>query len=147
MRLLVLGCCGLASVGCVVHRAAVEVPADATGADGVTFVDDREHPPGPAVLATAQGPLPQTIQVSAWRWRVREDGTSELVRSDTRVATPLPWWETFPYDLPADFIPVDFYARRETTVIWQPVADRDEAGLAAEAVAAGFFVHPVKPVP
>ncbi len=147
MRLLALGLCCLAGGGCVVHRAAVEVPADPDGTEGVTFLDDREHPAGPATSAVAQGALPQSIQVSAWRWRVRPDGTTELVRGDTTVATPLPWWETFPYDLPADYLPVDFYARRDVTVTWQPVADRDEADLTAEAAAAGFFASPVKSSP
>ena len=150
MRSAVVVFCGMLGAmvlsGCVVHRAQVTVPADAPGVNGGTYLGEQRHAPGPTQQAVATGPLPQTILVTAWRWQVAADGRTELIRDDAGVYSPEPWWSRFPFDAPADFIPVDFTARREVTVAYTPVPDRPGEEVAAEAQAAGFF-RPVVPPP
>jgi hypothetical protein len=61
-----------------------------------------------------------------------------LERAQATVQSPRPWWDHFPCDLPASYLPVDFPAHAVGTLAYRPVLPHDPAALRAEAAAAGY---------
>jgi hypothetical protein len=139
-RLAAWGAVALACTGCVVHEARIDIPPPPA-------VRRNEEPYGPtrAVLLTREqpapekpvlfrGPLPQDLRVSAWR----RDQEGRLCRAESRVTTPLSWWQRFPCDAVTDLLPIDVVARSEAVIILAPVPVCDAAALAAAARADGY---------
>ena len=80
------------------------------------------------------GSLPVDLPVSAWRREA--DGT--LLRCETRVTTPLPWWQRFPADAVSDLLPTTYAAAASTQVVLVPIPPFDEARFLAQARADGY---------
>ena len=133
------------TTGCIDHQARVEPPArDEPGrppththiVSGSSFAVD------PATTHLVHGSLPIDVPVTAWRREA--DGT--LLRCETRVTTPLPWWQRFPADVVTDLWPSTFAATASTTVVLTPIPPFDEARFLAQARADGYASH-AKPAP
>ena len=136
-----LAICALAALtGCVRHQATVAPPAPAPVADDgqrpATFVAarstvierDRVEP------ITASGPLPTDFQVTAWR----RSAAGPLERADLRVRTPLPWWQRFPADVVADFLPIDATVTLDTALAMEPILRVDLDAFLANAERDGY---------
>ena len=141
MALATLAVCALAgSTGCVRHQASVTPPAIAPVADDgqrpPTFlvahskVIERER----AKPVTADSPLPIDFPVTAWR----RSAAGPLERADLRVQTPLPWWQRFPADLVADFLPIDATVTVDSTITLETVPRVDLDAFLAHAEHDGY---------
>lgn len=127
--LAALAICALVMTGCVRHQATVTPPAAAP------IADDGQRPP--TFLAahstvierdrtkpvTVASPLPIDFPVTAWR----RSSAGPLERADLRVQTPLPWWQRFPADLVADFLPIDAAVVTDSAITLEtvPLVDLD----------------------
>lgn len=143
--LAALAVCALAvSTGCVRHQATVTPPAPAA------IADDGQRPP--TFLAarskaverervepvTTTGPLPVDFQITAWR----RSAAGPLERADLRVQTPLPWWQRFPADLVADFLPIDAAVETNSTITLRTVPRVDLDAFLAHAERDGYAHRP-----
>lgn len=130
----------LAAGGCVVHEARVDIPPpppvrrdeEPFGPTRVVLLTQEQ--PAPTKPVIFRGPLPQDIRISAWR----TDQEGRLCRAESRVTTPLSWWQRFPCDAVVDLLPVDVVARSESVVILAPVPACDPAALTAAARCDGY---------
>lgn len=87
---------------------------------------------------TASGPLPVDFQVTAWR----RSAAGPLERADLRVRTDLPWWQRFPADLVADFLPIDAAVETTSTITMETVPRVDLDSFLAHAERDGYAHRP-----
>jgi len=102
-------------------------------------------------------PLPPTAWLRTWpapigtsvgrRWiRLGDVGSPATVpeaevleRASGTIASPIPWWHTFPCDIAPSFVPMDIPSHAEMTITYVPVAPYDLARLRAEAAGSGYL--------
>jgi len=124
--------------GCVVHEARVETPPAENHATGLAYLGMKPQPipSNPPASAHERGHLPIAIPVTWYTYR--RDAHGAILRYDGTVATPLPWWQRFPLDLPVSMMPVEVTARTAVMITPREVALRDPEDIRAEAAAFGY---------
>ncbi len=146
--LMVLGA-GALQCGCVQHRARIEAaqppltapvgdPGDKPTATTVIIVSRIAVDP-PATTATSM--LPIDLPVSAWR----READGSLARCETRVQTPLAWWQRFPVDVVSDLLPWTWTADAAGEVRLAVVPTSAEADLLSAAQRDGYAHGAVQP--
>ncbi len=93
----------------------------------------------PATTATSM--LPIDLPVSAWR----READGSLARCETRVQTPLAWWQRFPADAVSDLLPWTWTAAADGEVRLAVVPASAEADLLSSARRDGYAHAPVPP--
>lgn len=121
------------SGGCIAHVARV-APAPGLG-EATVVVGSRVADPK-ATTTVGRG-LPVDVPVTAWE---RRGGV--MWRAASRVRTPLPWWQRFPFDAGSDLLPLRFECAATATLEYAPVAETSDAELADQARRHGFAHSP-----
>lgn len=139
--LIAVICCACASTGCVRHQATVAPPPLAPVADDgqrpPTFLAGRARTIARDQTApvTAASPLPLDFPLTAWR----RSSAGPLERGDLRVRTDLPWWQRFPADVVADFLPIDATVAVDAAITLEPVGRVELDAFLAHAERDGYF--------
>ena len=135
--------------GCVQHQARVGAaqpplaapagdPGDKPTATTVITVSRIAVDP-PATTATSMQPI--DLPVSAWR----READGSLARCETRVQTPLSWWQRFPADAVSDLLPWTWTADADGEVRLAVVPATPEADLLSAARRDGYAHGAVPP--
>ena len=142
-----VGLAGLAAVGCVEHRTAVNPPLPAAPAPAGESATITQLIVGSKVSDEPKAPIteasPMPIDVPVTVWRRDSDGT--LSRGDLRVTTARPWWQRFPADIVTDLTPIDFEIFASGTATFTPVETSDRAALYAQAASDGYARREITP--
>jgi hypothetical protein len=131
---------GLAAVGCVEHRTAVNPPLPAApppageSATITQLIAGAKVTDEPQAPVTEASPLPIDVPVSVWR----RDSDGTLSRGEFRVTTARPWWQRFPADIVTDLTPIDGEVFASDTATFTEVATVDRNDLYAQAERDGY---------
>ncbi|MBA3710251.1 MAG: hypothetical protein H0W83_15680 [Planctomycetes bacterium] len=124
----------LATAACVSHVARIAPAVEAAPAEYPAMVIVGSEVSDPNQEYLIRRSLPIDAPFTAWK----RDESGVLFRCDGRVRTPLPWWQRFPADAFADFLPMHLEAAAGSQIVYAPVPIHDQAVLTQHAERDGF---------